>query len=289
MSTIAVTAATGHLGRLVVEALLERGVDPASIVAAVRTPARASDLAARGVDVREADYTRPDTLATALAGVDRLLLVSSSAVGERDAQHANVIAAAKEAGVALLVYTSVVNAGTTTMRLAAEHQATERRLQDSGLDVVLLRNGWYSENYTDQLATTLEHGLVGSAGEGRVAPAARRDFAEAAAAVLTGDGHAGRAYELAGDHAVTMPELAAVISEATGRDVQYTDLPVEAYTEILAGAGMTAPLDGIIADSSAAIGRGELTTGSGDLARLIGRPTTPVAETVRQAAVTVGA
>jgi NAD(P)H dehydrogenase (quinone) len=289
MTTIAVTAATGQLGRLVVDALIDRGVAPGSIVAAVRTPSKASDLADRGVDVREADYTRPDTLAAALRGVDRVLLISSSEVGQRDAQHANVIAAAEDAQVSLLAYTSILNADTTTMQLAAEHQATEARLRDSDLDVVLLRNGWYTENYTDQLATTLEHGLAGSAGDGRVAPATRRDFAEAAAEVLAGDGHAGRAYELAGDAGLTMDELAALIADATGQDVQYADLPVDAYAEILAGAGLPAPINGIIADSSAAIGRGELTTDSGDLARLIGRPTTPVVETVRAAAATVAA
>jgi NAD(P)H dehydrogenase (quinone) len=289
MTTIAVTAATGHLGRLVVDALLERGVDPQDVVAAVRTPAKAEDLAARGVQVREADYTRPETLGPALQGVDRVLLISSSEVGQREPQHANVIEAAKEAGVGLLAYTGVLKSDTTTMRLAAEHQATEARLRESGLPVVYLRNGWYTENYTGQLAQTLEHGLVGSAGDGRVAPAARRDFAEAAAVVLTGEGHEGQAYELAGDEAVTMAEIAALISEATGRDVAYTDLPVDAYAEVLAGAGLPAPLNETIADSSAAIARGELATDSGDLSRLIGRPTTPIADTVREAAAGVAA
>lgn len=283
MSTIVVTAATGQLGRLVVEALLERGADPGSIVAAVRTPAKAADLAARGVEVREADYTKPETLGPALAGADRVLLISSSEVGERDAQHANVIAAAEAEGVGLLAYTSVLNAATTTMSLAAEHQATEARLQASALPTVLLRNGWYTENYTDQLAATLEHGLVGSAGDGRVSPAARRDFAEAAAAVLLGDGHEGRAYELAGDEALTMAEIAGLVGAATGREVAAVDVPVDAYAEILAGAGLPSPVNEIIADSSAAIGRGELTDASGDLARLIGRPTTPVADTIRGA------
>jgi NAD(P)H dehydrogenase (quinone) len=284
MTTIAVTAATGHLGRLVVDALIERGVAPESIVAAVRTPAKADDLAQRGVQVREADYTRPETLGPALQGVDRLLLISSSEVGQREAQHANVIAAAQEAGVGLLAYTGILGSETTAMRLAAEHQATEARLRESGLPVVLLRNGWYTENYTGPLAQTLEHGLVGAAGDGRVAPATRRDYAEAAAAVLTGEGHEGRAYELAGDEALTMTEIAALISEATGREVAYTDLPTEAFAEVLAGVGLPVPLNEIIADSSAGIGRGELVTDSGDLARLIGRPTTPVADTVRAAA-----
>jgi NAD(P)H dehydrogenase (quinone) len=284
MPTIAITGATGHLGRLVVSALLDRGVEPSSIVALVRNPEKASDLVARGVEVREADYARPETLGPALRGVDRLLLVSSSEVGQRVAQHAAVIDAAKAAGVELLAYTGIVNSETTTVQLAAEHKETEALLRDSGLPVVLLRNGWYTENYTDQLDTALEHGIAGAAGDGRVAPAARRDYAEAAAAVLTGDGHAGRAYELAGDEALTMSELAALISEATGRPVAYNDLSVDAYAEVLAGVGLPAPLNGIIADSSAAIRRGELVTDSGDLARLIGRPTTPVADTVREAA-----
>lgn len=289
MPTIAVTAATGQLGRLVVDSLIERGVDPASIVAAVRTPAKAEDLAARGVEVREADYTRPDTLASALQGVDRVLLISSSEVGQRDAQHANVIAAAKDAGVSLLAYTSVLNADTTTMQLAAEHQATEKRLRESGLNTVFLRNGWYSENYTGQLAATIEHGLAGAAGDGRVAPAARKDFADAAAAVLTGEGHENEAYELAGDEPLTLTEIAALLADATGQPIAYNDLPVEAYAELLAGAGLPAPVNGIIADSSAAIGRGELSTDSGDLARLIGRPTTPVADTFRAEAAKVAA
>jgi NAD(P)H dehydrogenase (quinone) len=288
MTTIAVTAASGQLGRLVVDALLQRGVAPASIVAAVRTPTAVEDLAARGVQVREADYTKPETLKAAFEGVDRVLLISSSAVGQRAAQHENAIVAAEEAGVELLAYTSVLQADTTTMQLAAEHQATERRLADATVPVALLRNGWYVENYTDQLAVALEHGVAGSAGDGRLSPATRRDFAEAAAAVLTGDGHEGATYELGGDEAVTMAEIAALIGQATGRDVAYVDLPVEAYTEVLSNAGLPAPIDAIIADSSAAVGRGELRTDSGDLSRLIGRPTTPVAEGIRAGVAAAG-
>jgi NAD(P)H dehydrogenase (quinone) len=282
MPTIAVTGATGQLGHLVVEALLERGVDPASIVAIVRDAGKAEDLAARGVQVREADYDRPDTLAPALDGVQRLLLVSSSEVGRREAQHANVIAAAKTAGVALLAYTSVVNADTTKMLLAAEHQATERAIRASGLPFVLLRNGWYTENYTGPIAQTIEHGgLVGSGGEGRIAPAPRRDFAEATAAVLVGEGHEGRAYELAGDEALTLAEIAGLLSELTGQELTYRDVPVEAYTEILEGAGLPPAFTPVIADTTVAAVRGELVSDSGDLARLLGRPTTPVADAFR--------
>lgn len=290
MSTIAVTAAAGHLGRHAVEALLDRGVAPGSIVAAVRTPAKAADLAARGVEVREADYTRPDTLVSALRGVDRLLLVSSNEVGQRAAQHANVIAAVGEAGVGFVAYTSILNAGDTKMVLAQEHIATEDRLRASGIAHTLLRNGWYTENYTDQLATILEHGaLFGAAQDGRVAPAPRWDLAEAAAVVLSTDGHDGQAYELAGDTGITLAELAATISEATGQEVVYRDLPVAEYEQVLVGAGLPAPFAAVLADSDLGIVRGELTTDSGDLARLIGRPTTPVAVTVREAAAAVGA
>ncbi|WP_026910862.1 SDR family oxidoreductase [Patulibacter minatonensis] len=287
MTTIAVTAATGQLGRLVVAALLDRGVEPGSIVAAVRTPEKAADLAALGVDVREADYTRPDTLVAALQGVDRVLVISSDQIGDRAASQANVVAAAEQAGVALLAYTSILNADSTAMLLAADHRATEARLRESDLPVVLLRNGWYTENYTGQLATTLEHGLVGASGDGRVQVAPRKDFAEAAAIVLTGDGHEGRTYELAGDDELSMPELATLFADATGREVAYQDVPVPVLAEILAGAGLPAPLNEILADSSAGVGRGELQNGSGDLARLLGRPTTPAVDTVREAAAAV--
>lgn len=289
MTTIAVTGATGHLGRLTVEALLDRGVPAETIVAIVRNPAKAVDLDTRGVELRTADYGDRDALGDALAGIDRLLLVSSSAVGQRLAHHVNVITAAETAGVKLVAYTSVLNADRTTMQLAHEHQATEARLHESSVPFVLLRNGWYSENYSGPLASTLEQGaLLGAAGDGRVDLAAREDFAEAAAAVLTTDGHEGRAYELTGDDKLTMAEVAAAISKATGREIPYRDLPLAEYEQILVGAGLPAPLATIIADSSAAIGRGELTSESRDLARLIDRPTTPFRATVEAAAAALG-
>lgn len=283
MTTIAVTGATGQLGRLVVSSLLDRGADPASVVAIVRDPAKAADLAARGVQVREADYAQTDALRAALKGVDRLLLVSSSDVGQRVAHHVNVIDAAESAGVGLLAYTSVLNADTTSMLLAKDHQDTEQRLSTATVPVVLLRNGWYVENYTGQLDVTFEHGLVGSGQDGRFDPAGRIDFAEAAAAVLVSDeDQGGRVYELAGDEAVTLADIAAAIGEASGRPVAYVDLPVDRYAEILAGAGLPTPFNEVIADSSAAIARGELASDSRDLTRLIGRPTTPVAEVIRE-------
>ncbi|HEY7768458.1 NAD(P)H-binding protein, partial [Longimicrobium sp.] len=209
---IAVSGATGHLGNLVVQNLLERGVEPAHIVALVRSPEKASDLAARGVQVRHADYSRPETLGPALQGVEKLLLVSSSEVGQRAVQHANVVEAARAAGVKLLAYTSILHADATAMQLAAEHRASEEGIRASGIPFVFLRNGWYLENYTGNLGPALEHGaLLGSAGDGRVSAATRADFAGAAAAVLAGEGHENRIYELGGDEAFTLAELAAIV------------------------------------------------------------------------------
>lgn len=275
---IAVTGATGHLGRLVVEELLERSVAPERIAALVRNPEKAEDLAGRGVQVRRADYTEPETLGPALEGVEKLLLVSSSEVGQRAAQHRNVVDAAREAGVELLAYTSILKADTSRMQLAAEHRATEETIRDSGIPFVFLRNGWYLENYTENLAPALEHGaLLGSAGEGRVSAATRADFAAAAAAVLTGEGHENRVYELGGDRSFTLSELAEEISRQSGEKVEYRDLPEEAYAEALIGGGVPEPFARVLADSDRGIARGELFTDRDDLRRLIGRPTTPPA------------
>jgi NAD(P)H dehydrogenase (quinone) len=288
--TITVTGATGHLGRLVVLDLLHRGVAPGDIVAAVRTPENAADLAERGVQVRHADYKQPDTLRSALAGTDRLLLVSSNVVRERASDHAAVVDAAVEAGVSLVAYTSILNADATQMKLAAEHQETEAHIRASGVPFVFLRNGWYTENYTASLAPTLEHGaLVGAASDGKVAPASRADYAAAAGVVLTGEGHEGRAYELAGDREVTLPELAAVIADVAGKPVAYQQLPEAEYDAMLAGVGVPPAMATILADSDLGIDRGELRTDSGDLARLIGRPTTPIEDTFRAALRTTAA
>jgi NAD(P)H dehydrogenase (quinone) len=282
--SIVVTGATGHLGRLVVEALLQRGVPAGEIVAAGRNTDRLADLADRGVQVRRIDFTDPATLTEAFTGADRVLLVSSSEVGRRAEQHRNAIDAAKEAGVTLLAYTSIAQADTTAMLLAAEHQATEQYLRESGVPFTLLRNGWYLENYTAQLPVALEHGaIIGSAGEGRVSAATRADYADAAAAVLTGEGHAGKAYELGGDQAFTLPELAAEITRQTGTEVTYRDLPVAEYTQVLVGAGLPEPAAAVFADSDLGIARGELLVESGDLSRLTGRPTTSLADSLAAA------
>jgi NAD(P)H dehydrogenase (quinone) len=283
MTTIAVTGASGQLGRLVVAALLERGVPAQSIIAAVRSPEKAADLAGQGVQVRHADYSQPETLAPALQGAERVLLISGTP-GDRVAQHANVIDAAKQAGVRLIAYTGILNADSTTMLLAADHQATERLIKDSGLPYVLLRNGWYTENYLMEQEATLGHGFAGAAGQGRFTPAGRADFAEAAAAVLTDHAHETNvAYELGGDEALTMDEAAALLSDATGQSIPYHDMPVEQYAAMLVEAGLPEQVAQVLADASAAIGRGELYTGSGDLQRLLGRPSTPVKHTFDQA------
>ena len=280
--TIVVTGATGHLGRLTVEALLRRGVPADQIVATGRQVDKLDDLAARGVQVRRADYTDPTSLRAAFTGADKLLLVSSSEVGQRATQHANAIDAAKAAGVSLLAYTSIPKADTSTLLLAAEHQQTEQLLADSGLPHVLLRNGWYTENYTGQLPVYLQHGIAGAAGDGKVSPAPRADYAEAAATVLTSDGHAGKTYELGG-RAVTMTELAQVVSDAAGQQVTYTDMPVEQYTQVLVGAGLPEPVAAVFADGDRGVAQGELEVDPADLEQLLGRPATPLTDVVRDA------
>ena len=283
MTTYAVTGATGHLGRLAIDALLERGTAAADVVAIVRTPAKAADLAQRGVTVRVGDYARPETLPAALADVDVLLLVSGNEVGQRVAQHAAVIDAAKRAGVARIVYTSLLRADSSQIVLAPEHKATEQLLHSAGLPFTILRNGWYLENYTAQIADHLARGtIVGAAGEGRISAATRADFAAAAAAVLIEDGHENAVYELGGP-AFTLKELAAEISELSGRTVVYQDVSVAELTGILSGAGLDAGTAGFVAALDEAIARGELYTASTELSRLIGRPTTPLADAVRAA------
>jgi NAD(P)H dehydrogenase (quinone) len=281
---IGVTGATGHLGRLVVENLLDRGVPAGEIVAIVRNPEKAADFAARGVQVRQADYTRPETLGPALQGVEKLLLVSANELGQRLAQHTSVVRAAREAGVRLLAYTSILKADTSKMQLAAEHLATEELVRASGIPFVLLRNSWYLENYTENLAPALEHGaLLGSADDGRVSAATRADYAVAAAVVVTGEGHENRVYEFGGDEAFTLAELAEIVSRESGRPVAYRDLPEEEYAQALMSFGIPEPYARMLADSDRGIVRGELFTDSGDLRRLIGRPTTSPREAVAAA------
>lgn len=280
---ITVTGASGHLGQLAVQALLDRGVPAGDITAVARTTAKAAGLGARGVRVRYGDYTEPETLSAALVGTGTLVLISSSEVGQRGPQHANVIDAALAAGVSRIVYTSILKVDTTGAALAAEHKATEAAIKASGLAYTFLRNGWYTENYTENLATAFQLGTIaGAAGAGRIAAATRADFA-AAIAAAAGAGHENKAYELAGDQPFTMDELAAEVSAQSGQQITYANLPAEEYTKILIQAGLPEPYAAILADSDLAIERGDLTTTSTDLRDLIGRPTTSLADAIAQA------
>lgn len=277
---IVVTGATGQLGRLTVEALLRRGIPAADIIATGRDIARIKDLADRGITVRRADFADADSLAEAFAGADRLLLISASVpVGERVANHRRVIDAAVSAGVSLVVYTSTTHADTAGTVIGVTHGETEKYLRDRGIPSVVLRNGWYLENYTVQLPQILQNGaVVGAAGEGRISAASRADYAEAAAVVLTSEGHACAVYELGGDESFTLTELAAAISAAAGKQVAYADLPVTDFAQALAAAGLPAELAEVLADADRGMNRGEMYTDSGDLRRLIGRPPMTLAE-----------
>jgi len=278
--SIVVTGATGTLGRLVIDQLLAT-VPAEQVVAVVRDQAKAADLAARGVELRIADYTKPETLAEAFQAGDNVLLISSNTVGQRVAQHAAVISAAQAAGVARLAYTGILGGPAADFQLAAEHKATEQAILDSGLTYTFLRNGWYTENYTAQIPVQLEHGVVGSTGEGRIGSATREDFAAAAVAVLLGEGHENKAYELSGDEAWTLAEYAAELSKQSGKEIAYADVPPEALKGILLGAGLPEPFAEILVDvDTAGISRGLLAGGNGDLSRLIGRPTTPLTDTI---------
>ncbi|EAU68794.1 SDR family oxidoreductase [Stigmatella aurantiaca] len=280
---ILVTGATGKLGRLVVEGLLKK-LPAQQIALAVRNPEKAADFAARGIQVRRADYSKPDTLESAFAGAEKVLLISSNEVGQRLAQHRAAVAAAKKAGVRLLAYTSILHADTSGLALAAEHKGTEQLIRDSGIPFVFLRNGWYTENYTENLAPALAHGaIVGSSGEGRIAVATRADYAAAAVAVLTGTGHENKVYELGGDTALTLTDLAAEVSRQSGKTIVYKNLPPDQYQGVLTQAGVPGPFAEVLVDSDLGAARGELNDSSGDLRRLIGRPTTPLANAVSAA------
>lgn len=280
---IVVTGASGQLGRLVIEALLKE-LPAGEIVAAVRNPEKVADLAARGVQVRLADYDQPATLAAAFQGAEKLLLISASEVGRRVPQHRAVIDAAKAAGVGLLAYTSLLHADTSPLPLAAEHQETESLIRASALPAVILRNGWYTENYLAGIPAALQYGVVlGSAGQGKIASAARADYAEAAAAVLTQENQAGRIYELAGDASYTLAELAAEIASQSGQAVTYQDLPESEFKAALLAAGLPDFLATLLAESDLGAAKGGLFDDGRQLSALIGRPTTPLTELVRLA------
>ncbi|EMF27742.1 MULTISPECIES: SDR family oxidoreductase [Streptomyces] len=280
--SIVVTGASGKLGRHVVEQLLEK-VPAEQVTAVVRSPEKVADLAARGVRVAVADYNAPETFDGLFAAGDKVLLISGNEFDKgRVRQHSLVIDAAKAAGVALLAYTSAP--ATLTATLADDHRGTERALLDSGVPYVLLRNGWYHENYTENLGPVLEHdAVVAAAGEGRISSASRADYAAAAVAVLTGEGHENATYELGGDEAWSFAEYAAELSRQTGREIAYNPVTPEQLTGILVGAGLPEPMAAMFAGVDAAIAEGQLVVDSGDLSRLAGRPTTPLAEAVTAA------
>ncbi|AHB68895.1 SDR family oxidoreductase [Cronobacter malonaticus] len=279
---IAITGATGQLGQRVIDTLLNT-VAAQEIVAIVRNPAKAAALSARGVQVRAADYNDAAALTAAFAGVEKLLLISSSEVGQRAPQHRNVIDAAKTAGVKLIAYTSLLHADRSPLGLADEHVATEKMLADAGVPYVLLRNGWYTENYLASVPPALEHGVfIGSAGDGKIASASRQDYAEAAAKVLTLDNQAGRVYELAGDHAWTLRDLTALLSKETGKTVAYQNLSEADFAAALTGAGLPEGFAKLLADSDVGASKGGLFDDSRQLSALIGRPTTSLEASLRE-------
>ena len=279
---VAVTGANGQLGRLVIETLARR-LPPRAVVALVRDPAHLSAPFPEGVEVRQGDYERPETLDIALKDVDRLLLISSNALGARLAQHRNVIAAASRAGVERLAYTSVLRADTSSLGLAEEHRQTEALIRTSGLSYTLLRNGWYTENYAASIPAALAHGaLLGSAGDGHISSASRQDYAEAAAQALIEDTGPQVVHELAGDLAYTLTEFAAEIARQAGKPVAYVHLPQAEFRSALVGAALPSPVAELLSDSDAAAAKGALFDRSGQLSRLIGRPTTPFTATVAE-------
>jgi NAD(P)H dehydrogenase (quinone) len=277
---IGVTGATGQLGRLVVEKMKDR-ISSERIVALVRSPQKAKDL---DIEAREFDYSKPGNLADALIGIDNLLLISSNEMGQRARQHTNVIEAAKEAGVKWIVYTSLLHADTSSLSLAGEHLETEAALKKSGIRYTLLRNGWYTENYTRSLQGAIAGGaFIGSAGEGKISSAARSDYAEAAAVVITGKNHESKIYELAGDEAYTLTDLAAEISKQTGKSIPYRNLPENEYVSILKSFGMPEGYANAIAGWDISASKGDLFDNTHQLSKLIGRPTTSLTEAVKNA------
>jgi NAD(P)H dehydrogenase (quinone) len=277
----AITGATGQLGQLVIEQLLNT-VPANQIVAIVRNPAKAEALRQQGITVRQGDYADESTMTSALKGIDKLLLISSSEVGQRATQHQNVINAAKAAGVKFIAYTSLLHADKSPLGLHVEHVATEKALAESGIPYALLRNGWYTDDYLASAPPALEHGVfIGAAGDGKIASATRADYAAAAAKVISGDGHAGNVYELAGDHAWTLSELAAELSKQSGKNVAYQNMSEADFAAALKGVGLPAGLAEMLADSDVGASKGGLFDDSHTLSKLIGRPTTPLSESIK--------
>ncbi|HCR4428667.1 SDR family oxidoreductase [Morganella morganii] len=278
---IAITGATGLLGQHVIENLLQT-VPAGQIVAIVRNPAKGASLSRKGISVHQADYNDEASLIRALQGVEKLLLISSSEIGQRVTQHRNVINAAKSANVKFIAYTSLLHADTSPLGLHTEHVETEKMLADSGIRYALLRNGWYTENYLASVPAALEHGVfIGAAGEGKIAFAARADYAAAAACVISEDGHAGKVYELAGDEARTLSHLAKELTEQSGKNVVYQNLSQADFVAALKNAGLPDELSEMLADSDVGASVGGLFDDSHTLSKLIGRPTTTLAESIK--------
>lgn len=282
---IALTGASGQLGQLVIKNLLDKGVKPKSIVAIARSTHKLDEFAKKGVLVRYGDYEKPDSLRSALEGVEKLLLISSSEIGKRLPQHQNVIDVVRDSSVKHLAYTSILDADNSPLGLAKEHLATEKLINDLDIKTTILRNGWYSENYTMGVPTILEHSVVlGCAGEGRISSAPRNDYALAAASILTDDGHASEVYELAGDTSYNLSEFAALIGEQYGRDISYKNMTQNEYRDVLLQAGLPEVIADMLADSEIGASKGGLYSESKDLSRLIGRPTESMKETIRRLA-----
>ncbi|UYL08547.1 SDR family oxidoreductase [Bdellovibrio sp. SKB1291214] len=280
---IAVTGATGNLGKLAIDALLKQGVKPQDIVAVIRNKNKAQDLVSKGITVREADYGNSQALEKALQGADKLLLISGSEVGQRVSQHTNIVNAAQKAGVQFIAYTSILRANESKMELAKEHFATEKMIENSGITHAFLRNSWYIENYTEQFGNTLKSGVIGGAArDGKISAATRADYAEAAAKVILGDTSKDAIYELGGA-AFTLTELAAVTSKVSGKNIEYKDMPAAEFSKLLTGFGLPSAFAEILADSDVGIARGDLFTDRDDLKKLLGRNPTSLEEAVKKA------
>jgi len=277
---IGVTGATGQLGSLVIEEL--KGKTSADqIVALVRTPDKAADF---GVEVRCIDYNNPENMVDTLKGIDKLLLISGNEIGKRLEQHINVIEAAKKAGVGIIAYTSLLHADTSTLVLAGEHLETEKVLKNSGIQYTILRNGWYTENYTGSISQIISYEvLLGSSGNGKISSATRADFAKAAATVLIGEGHENKTYELAGDESYTMSDMAAEIARQTGKNIVYNNLPVEDYAGVLVKAGLPEGLAQFLAGTHIATEKGDLFDDGRQLSKLTGKPTTSLSQAIADA------
>ena len=276
----AVTGATGQLGQLVVEQLKKR-IANEEIVALARNLEKASGL---GVEVREFDYTKPEIMVESLKGIDHLLLISGSEFGQRAAQHTNVINAAKKAGVKWIVYTSLLRADTTGINIAGEHLASEKTLKESGIAYTILRNGWYSENYTMSIPGAIKGGaFLGSAKDGKISSAPRADYAEAAAVVLSDEGYKGKTFELAGDSSYTLSDLASEVSKQTGTSIPYKDIPEQEYGNILINIALAEGFAHALANWDVSASKGDLYCDTNDLTRILGRPTTPIAASVKVA------